>query len=98
MRGDTEEELSARLAEIRAALIKHPTLSHKLQEAFLAARLEEVQAATSKGHTPPQAIADKPEVPRRQVPRWVSYGALVLSAIALANSLFVSHRSHRSPS
>jgi hypothetical protein len=96
VRGETEEELSARLATTRADLIKHPTLTAKLQEAFLAARLEEVQAATSKGHTPPQAVADKPEVPRRQVPRWVSYGALALSAIALVNSLVVSHRKPRS--
>lgn len=96
VRGDTEEELSARLAQVRADLIKHPTLAAKLQEAFIAARLAEVQAATSKGHTPPQAVADKPEVPRRQVPRWVSYGALALSAIALVNSLVVSHRKPRS--
>lgn len=96
VRGETEEELSARLAVVRAELIQHPTLPAKLREAFIAARLEEVQAATSKGHTPPQAVADKPEVPRRQVPRWVSYGALALSAIALVNSLIVSHRKPRS--
>lgn len=96
VRGETEEELSARLAAVRAALIQHPTLPVKLQEAFIAARLAEVQAATSKGHTPPQAIADKPEVPRRQVPRWVSYAAIAMSAAALLNSLVVSHRKPRS--
>lgn len=96
VRGETEEELSARLAAVRAELIQHPTLPAKLREAFIAARLEEVQTATSKGHTPPQAVADKPEVPRRQVPRWVSYGALALSAVALLNSLVVSHRKPRS--
>ena len=87
VRADTEEELAARLAKLRAALAVRPILGDKLREAFLVARLEEVRRAVAANHTPPQAIADKPEIPRRQIPRWVPVAALVLSAIALLRSL-----------
>lgn len=83
-RAETEEELAVRLAAIRARLAKNPTMMDRLREAFVKARLTEVRAAG--GHTPPQAIADKPEVPRRMVPRWVPYAALAVGVIALGRS------------
>lgn len=83
-RADTEEELAARLARIRARLARAPSMTDRLAEAFLAARLDEVRAAGS--HTPPQAVADRPEVPRRMVPRWIPYAALGVGVIALVRS------------
>lgn len=85
-RGDVEEELAVKLARLRAALAKRATLDGRIVERFLLARLEEVRAAVSKSLTPPQAVIDKPEVPRRHVPRWVPLAALVMSAIALLRS------------
>lgn len=85
IRSDTEEELAAHLARIRARIARQPTVEDQLKEAFVAARLAEVRAAGA--HTPPQAVADKPEIPRRAVPRWVPYAALTVGVVALLRSL-----------
>lgn len=86
-RRDTEEELAARLAALRAVqAVGGNTLTGRIKIAFLEPRLEEVRKAVARGHTPPQAVIDKPEVPRRAVPRWVSFAALAMSAIALLRS------------
>ncbi len=83
IRSETEEELSARLARIRARLATKPLLDDKFREAFVEARLDVVRDAVAKGATPPQAVADRPEVTRRQMPRWLSYATFALSVIAL---------------
>lgn len=83
-RSDTEEELAARLARIRARLARRPNIEDQLKEAFVSVRLTEVRAAGA--HTPPQAVADKPEIPRRTVPRWVPYAALSVGVVALLRS------------
>lgn len=87
VRGYNEEELASRLAATRVRLAKRPQLPDKLKEAFLQARLEEVRTAVSKGHTPDQAVIDKPEVARRTLPRWLIYGSLGLSAFSFLLSL-----------
>jgi len=87
IRKESEEDLSARLARIRAGQIKHPTLRGKLTEAFVLSRLEQVRDAGAKGHTPAQAVADLPEVPRKSIPRWVTYTALALSIVSFGMNL-----------
>lgn len=85
-RADTEEELAAKIATLRARLAREASLPGRIREAFLEARLDEVREAVGKGQTPPQAVIDRPEVPRRQVPRWLSYFAVGMSALALIRS------------
>lgn len=86
IRALTEEQLAAKQAELRARFAKAPTLPLKLREAFATARLAEVRAAQKKGETPPQAVVDKPEIPRKQIPRWVTWLGLTLSVISFARS------------
>lgn len=83
IRAWTEEELAARLARLRAALTRRPTLEARLQEAFVRARLLEVREATAKGETPPQAVVDRPDVPRRYLPRWVTVLGVSLTSISV---------------
>jgi len=87
IRAETEEELAARMARIRARLVRNPSLGDKLAEAFVRARLDEVREAGGKGHTPPQAVADLPEVPRKQIPRWVPVAGLVLAIVSFVVSV-----------
>lgn len=92
-RAEHEEDLAARLARIRTRLATRPQLADKIREAFVDARLDEVRDALAKSHTPPQAVRDRPEVPRRHTPRWIPYAALFLAALALARSIAQSSRS-----
>lgn len=86
-RGNTEEELAVRIAALRAAqAVGGATLAGRVKAAFLEARIDEVRKAGAKGHTPPQAVIDRPEVPRRMVPRWVSFTALALSVFVFFRS------------
>ena len=88
IRAESEEQLSARLAGIKAKLVAHPAdRVLQISRAFVQVRLAQVRAAGKEGRTPPQSVADRPEIPRREVPRWVPFAALVLSGIALARSL-----------
>lgn len=86
LRAATEEQLSVRLAEIRAQLARSGSPELRSQAAFVEARREEVRTAIGKGHTPPQAVVDKPEVPRREVPRWIPIAGLALAVVALLRS------------
>lgn len=92
-RADTEERLAVRVARLRAETLRRGAspVSRQLL-AFAEARLAEVRAAVKNGATPPQAVADKPDVPRTEVPRWLSYGAFALSAIALLGAARRSRR------
>ncbi len=83
-----EEELAAMLARTRARLATSPQLVDKVRESFLKSRLAEVRAAFP--HTPDQAVIDKPEVPRKMVPKWVFYASLALSTILFLRSLRAS--------
>lgn len=83
VRAATEEDLAARLAALRAVQVRQPTPRNAVAIRFLDARLSEVREAQKQGHTPPQAVADLPEIPRKQVPRWIPFVALGLSVIAL---------------
>lgn len=88
IRAESEEQLSARLARIRSDLALSPeNTGATVARAFVEVRLREVRAAVVSGQTPPQAIADRPEIPRREVRRWVPYVALAVGIIALARSL-----------
>lgn len=86
VRAETEEQLSARLASLRAGLATKPNSIDAQRAAFVEARLQEVQKAVKDGVTPPQAVVDKPELPRREVPRWIPFAAIGLSVIALLRS------------
>lgn len=86
VRAETEEQLSARLATLRAGLAQRFNPIDAQRAAFVAARLQEVQTAVKAGVTPPQAVVDKPELPRKEVPRWLSFAAIGLSVVALLRS------------
>jgi hypothetical protein len=87
-RSESEEELSGRLAKIRAYLSTHPGDEHAMVDrAFLQVRLREVRAAIKDGATPPQAVADRADIPRREVKPWIAKAALVVGIIALVRSL-----------
>lgn len=86
VRSQTEEDLSATLAKIRARIATKPTMLDKLREAFVVARLDEVRKAQKAGTTPDQAVADLADIPRRQTPRWVPITAIVLSVVSLVRS------------
>jgi hypothetical protein len=86
-RADTEEELAVRLAVLRAKLARESSLAGRIREAFLEARLDEVREATARGHTPPQAVIDKPDIPRRHIPRWLVITSIAMSALALLRSM-----------
>jgi hypothetical protein len=83
-RSETEEQLAVRLARIRARLARQPNAEDQLREAFISLRLEEVRRAGV--HTPPQAVLDQPDLPRKTVARWVPYAALTVGVIALVRS------------
>lgn len=81
-----EEELAAEVSRIRARLVSQrlpPTPALLL----LQHRLAEVQKARQAGITPPQAVADKPEVVIHGIPRWVTYTGLAVSIVTLATAL-----------
>lgn len=84
IRAETESELAARLARLRVE-----TRGVRLYDGrvpFVEARLEEVRASLRNGATPPQAVADKPEVPIHGIPKWVSYGGFAIGLVALIRS------------
>jgi hypothetical protein len=87
MRAETEEQLAVRLARVTADLVRRPD-DRLLQalRAFVEVRLAQVRAAVAKAQTPPPSVADRPEVPRKEVHRWVPYVALAISAVALLRS------------
>jgi len=88
IRAESEERLSARLASIRADLAHVPgNMQAMVARAFVEARLTEVRAAVKDGRTPPQAVVDRPEIPRSEVPHWVPKVALAVGLIALLRSL-----------
>lgn len=87
IRAESEEQLSARLARIRADLHARPgDTSAMVARAFVEGRLTEVRAAVKNGATPPQAVADRPEIPRSEVKPWVPKLALAIGVIALLRS------------
>lgn len=79
----TEEQLAAEIARLRALRAKAPGASPDLRIEFLEKRIAEVRAARAKAQTPPQAVADLPEVARHGIPPWVSYAGLGLAALSL---------------
>jgi len=84
--GSTEEELAKRSAEITSKVVRAGSLSTSpgaISRLFIEARLQEVRRSRSNGHTPPQAVLDRPVVATHGLPRWVTYGALTLSGIGL---------------
>lgn len=88
IRAESEEQLSARLAKLRVVLAGTPgNVSTMVARAFVEIRLVEVRAALKDSRTPPQAVADRPEIPRSEVPRWVPLTALALSMFAVLRSL-----------
>jgi hypothetical protein len=88
IRTETEEQLAVRLAGLRAALGKDKeNRALQARRAFVELRLAQVRAAVSKGQTPSPSVADRPEVPRREVKRWVPYAALAVGVIALVRSM-----------
>jgi hypothetical protein len=82
----TEERLAGEVARIRAAVTRGAR-SQELTLNFLERRLQEVRDARSKASTPPQAVADLPEVPRNGPPEWLPYAGLAIAALGLALSL-----------
>lgn len=82
----TEERLATEVARIRAAVTRGAQ-SQELTLNFLERRLQEVRDARSKASTPPQAVADLPEVPRHGPPEWLPYAGLTIAALGLALSL-----------
>lgn len=87
VRAETEERLAVRVAKLRVEVMRAPSGLNRQLLAFAEARLAEVRGAVKNGSTPPQAVADKPDLPRTEVPRWVPITALALSALALAGSV-----------
>jgi hypothetical protein len=87
IRAESEERLSARLARIRSDLALSPgDTGAMVARAFVEARLTEVRAAVKDGRTPPQAVVDKPEIPRSEVAPWIPKAALAIGIIALLRS------------
>lgn len=82
----TEERLSSEVARIRAAVARG-VQSSELTLAFLERRLQEVRDARAKASTPPQAVADLPEVPRHGPPDWLPYAGLAIAVAGLFLSL-----------
>lgn len=82
----TEERLAGEVARIRAAVARGAR-SQELTLAFLERRLQEVRDARSKASTPPQAVADLPEVPRHSPPDWLPYAGLAIAVAGLLLSL-----------
>lgn len=82
----TEEHLAADVARLRASVARgaHAAV---LPLKFLEHRLQEVRAARAKASTPPQAVADLPEVPRHSPPEWLPYAGLAIAALGLVLSL-----------
>lgn len=88
IRADTEEALAARLARLQADLKRQPQNPKLIAaRAFVFLRLHEVRNAIKSNFSAPQAIADRPEIPRREIPRWLSLTALGASAVAIFMSL-----------
>lgn len=83
VRAWTEEELASLLARLRSGLARRPSIEGRLKEAFVHARLLEVREAHSKNHTPDQAVIDRPDVPRRSIPRWLSILGLTLTGVSV---------------
>lgn len=83
VRAYTEEELSVYLARLRAKLKKRGKLRDKIAETIVAERLLRVREGQKNGHTPEQAVADLPDVPRQGVPRWVPITGLGLSVVSI---------------
>ncbi|MSQ55768.1 MAG: hypothetical protein EXR31_10420 [Betaproteobacteria bacterium] len=87
--GDTEEQLAQLAATLGARIARSRPARSQLVicKLFLDARLYEVRQARSNGHTPPQAVLDKPVIAAHGIPRWVPLAALALSGIGLVISL-----------
>lgn len=90
-RASTEEALAAEVAARQARVVKGQDRD-VASLAFLEKRLVTVRNAVAAGRTPPQAVVDRPEIPRREVPRWLSFVAIGLSVIA-----FVRSSGHKQP-
>lgn len=96
----TEEQLAERAAAVRARLTRarlaHPGCpscrADEMVLLFFAERLAELRAAKATGRTPAQAVADHPDVPTTQVPRWVPYSMLALAIIGAVSALSSSSR------
>ena len=88
IRAETEEQLAVRLAALRSDLVRNKkNRDLQARRAFVELRLSQVRAAVGKGQTPAPSVADKPDVPQREVRRWVPYAALAVGVIALLRSL-----------
>lgn len=88
--GLTEEELAQRAADLTAKVARTralPTSPAAIGKLFVDARLYEVRQARANGATPPQAVKDRPVVATHGIPKWVTYGALFLSALGLGISV-----------
>jgi len=79
----TEEELAAEIARHRAARARLANPPPDFPLEFLEKRIAEVRASRAKAQTPPQAVADKPEIARHGIPPWVSYAGLAIGAVSL---------------
>lgn len=79
----TEEDLATEIARHRAARARlvNPPPDFPLE--FLEKRIAEVRASRAKAQTPPQAVADKPEIARHGIPPWIAYAGLAISVTSL---------------
>lgn len=96
VRASTEEQLAAEVAQLRARIIRHrgqhpggcgTCETDEVILFFLLERLAEVRDAKRNGHTPGQAVADRPEVPKTSVPRWVPFTMLALAMLSAVSAV-----------
>jgi hypothetical protein len=84
----SEQDLARKVAELRALRAKTINVAPDLRLEFLDVRLTQVRDAIAKGHTPPAAVADKPELADDGTfPRWASWTAIGIAAVSLLLSL-----------
>lgn len=90
-RAAPEPVLAQAVAELRASMAAHASkhalatpdaAGARIELAFLDERLAEVRQSATKNHTPPQAVIDRPDVPKVGVPRWVSFSLLALALLS----------------
>lgn len=96
VRASTEEQLASEVAHLRARIVRHrgqhpggcaTCEGDEVVLYFLLERLAEVRDAKRHGHTPAQAVADRPEVPRTSVPRWVPFTMLALAVLSAVSAV-----------
>jgi CRISPR/Cas system-associated exonuclease Cas4 (RecB family) len=88
----SEPALVQRIADLRVLRTRTINVAPDVRLEFLEARLAQVRAAISKGHTPDPAVADKPDLPDDgSFPRWANWLAIGIAALGLAISISKSN-------